>query len=330
MVFTLHQTDCGEHRIIMGWKRGNRLKLVSEAEAPPPTREIFDELRHSLGVPAVPTLYQAYAAHPEFLKTHWQAFRPTLESRQFFLLGARLAAESYTRAHNYFEMRGLSAREISDTAAPLPLAQVLDYYQYLDPLLLLISVAQMQAFDGPVGQSQIAAEPASHPVFPVSPCLLNGADAPAAVQRVWDERRRTLDLAFVSEEHRALAVWPGFYQEYWLSLQPLLQSPLYADCQHRMLESAWTLVRELPTRVETSVSQLLDAGIGEDELAGITRVNQFCAQALSALLLDITFARIGCEGGTRHQAAENAAEDRPEKLPVEPSAKRSGSSTRAA
>jgi hypothetical protein len=330
MVFTLHQTGSGEHRIIMGWKRGNRLKLVSEAEAPASTREIFDELRRCLGVPVVPTLYQAYAAYPEFLKTHWQAFRPTLESRQFFLLGARLAAESYTRAHNYFEMRGLSARETSDASSPLPLSQVLDYYQYLDPLLLLISVAQMQAFDGPVGQAQIAAEPASHPVFPVSPCLLNPADVPAAVQRVWEERRRTLDQAFVSEEHRALALWPAFYQEYWLSLQPLLQSPLYADCQHRMLESAWTLVRELPIRVETSVFQLLDAGMCEEELAAITRVNQFCAQALSTLLLDITFARIGCEGGTRRQAVESAPEERPQKLPVEPSTKRSGSPTRAA
>ena len=150
----------------MRWRRGNHLKLVGEAEAPPPTREIFDEVRHSLGVPVIPPLYQAYAAYPQFLEMHWQAFRPAVESRQFFLLGARLAAESYTRAHNYFDVGSLAPRELhGNGTAGLSLAQALDYYQYLDPLLLLIASAQMQAFEGPAGSEQIAPEPAQHPSF---------------------------------------------------------------------------------------------------------------------------------------------------------------------
>ena len=52
-------------------------------------------------LPVLRFLYQAYAAYPEFLEIHWQAFRPAVQSRQFFLCGARLAAESYTRVHNY-------------------------------------------------------------------------------------------------------------------------------------------------------------------------------------------------------------------------------------
>ena len=107
----------------MRWRRGSRLKLVTEAEAPSGTRAIFDEVRHSLGLPKVPLLYQAYAAYPEFLEIHWQVFRPAVESRQFFSLGARLAAESYTRAHNYFEVGSLASRELlSDGTAGLSLA----------------------------------------------------------------------------------------------------------------------------------------------------------------------------------------------------------------
>jgi len=82
----------------MRWKRGNRLRLVSEDEAPSRTRKIFDEVRRDLGLPVVPVLYQAYAVFPEFLELHWEAFRPVVQSRQFFQLGARLAAETYTRA----------------------------------------------------------------------------------------------------------------------------------------------------------------------------------------------------------------------------------------
>src|SRR5437868_4348400 len=91
----------------MRWKRGNRLKLVTEADAPSRTRQIFDEVRHALGLPEVPFLYQAYAAYPVFLELHWQSFCPSVESQQFFQLGDRLAAEAYTRAHNYFGVRDL-------------------------------------------------------------------------------------------------------------------------------------------------------------------------------------------------------------------------------
>lgn len=284
----------------MRWKRGNRLKLVSEADAPPRTREIFDEVRHALGSPLVPKLYQGYAAFPEFLELHWQAFRPVLETRQFFLLGARLAAESYTRAHNYFTVRGMASRDsYGEAAGALPISQVLDYYQYLDPLLLLIATAQMRALEGPIGQAQAEHDAAHHPCFPIAPRLLSDTEATSQVHGIWNERQQMLWLAFVSDEHRAMASWPSFYQEYWSLLKDLLQSPLYTDCQSRIVESAWGLVRELPVKFETDISQLLDAGLSEEGLSLLAQTNEEFVQGLSGLVLDITFARIASEGGTR-------------------------------
>lgn len=298
---------------------------MTESEAPGRIRQIFDEVRNSLGLPVVPTLYQAYAAFPEFLELHWQAFRPALETRHFFLLGARLAAESYTRAHNYFEVRGLASRDLlAEGSAPLPLGQVLDYYQYLDPLLLLIAAAQMQAFEGPIGQRQDIPQRANHPCFPVAPRLLSDTEATPAVHRIWNDRRSMLELAFISDEHRALACWPRFYGEYWLALKDLLRSPLYADSQLRVAESAWNLTRELPAKVDIGIPFLLDAGLDDEQVSSLVRINEAFLQALSGLLLDITFARIAYEGGTRREShPENP-------LPVEKPPQKAGSPTRAA
>ena len=288
----------------MRWRRGSRLKLVTEAEAPASTRAIFDEVRHSLGLPKVPLLYQAYGAYPEFLEIHWQVFRPAVQSRQFFSLGARLAAESYTRAHNYFDIGNLASRELlSDGTAGLSLAQVLDYYQYLDPLLLLIVATQAQAFEGPVGSAQITPQPAQHANFPVSPYLLSDEEATAAVHRIWDGRRRLLDLALISDENRAMACWAGFYQAYWRALRELMRSPLYTDCQYRLSESAFGLARELPVKLETGTQQLLEAGLSDEEMASLASINEAFGQALSGLILDITFARVACEGGTHREGS---------------------------
>ncbi|MGB9255116.1 MAG: halocarboxylic acid dehydrogenase DehI family protein, partial [Candidatus Korobacteraceae bacterium] len=296
----------------MRWKRGSRLRLISEADASPRTREIFCEVRERLGLPVVPLLYQAYAVFPEFLELHWQSFRPLLESRQFFVLGARLAAECYTRAHNYFAVDGLAGYEVEPAAnVTLPLTQVLDYYQYLDPFLLLITAAQMQAFEGAAGEPGDATDNARHASFLVAPRLLSDGEAAAAVQRIWSERRRIVELAFASDEHRALACWPEFYQRYWAGLKSVLQSPLYADGQYRLGESALKLAHELPVPVDTSIPQLLEAGLDNDQVYSLVRVNEAFMQALTGLLLDITFARIGLEGGNRKVASET-----PEEKPV--------------
>ncbi len=303
----------------MRWKRGDRLRLVKESEAPVRTREIFVEVQRSLGLGAVPVLYQAYAIFPEFLEVHWEVFRPVVETRQFFLLGARLAAESYTRTHNYLEVPNLAEREAGPTAAGgLALSQVLDYYQYLDPLLLVLAAAQLQAFEGPIGQSRESADPAQHPSFPVAPHMLNDEEATPAVQHIWEQRRHLLELAFIADEHRALACWPDFYQRYWPALKEQLQSPLYADCQGRISESALKLARELPGCVETTIPRLMEAGLDGERLSSLARMSEALVPAMAELLLDITFARIGCEGGTCGESPQLPRRLAPEAPPGAP------------
>jgi hypothetical protein len=285
-------------------RRGSRLKLVNEAEASPPIRAIFDEVRHDLGVPVIPILYQAYAAIPKFLELHWQALRPALSTRDFFRMGERLAAEAYTRAQSYFavpDLRGLRKSDIDGNPEIVSLLGVLDYYQYVDPLLVLITAAQMQAFDGAVGTVKEQVENSLPRSMAQAPELAAYELGTARLQRIWDRRRRALDLAFIPDEHRAAAMWPGIYQQCWFALNELVASPLYADCQYRIGESAWGLVRDLPVAFETDVSRLVEAGLTGEEISAVARVNEALFGAFTAMLLDVTFMRIACEGGSQSE-----------------------------
>ncbi len=289
----------------MRGKRGSRLKLIGDAEASAGVRAIFDEVRRNLGVPAVPVLYQAYAAVPRFLELHWEAFRPALQTRQFFCMGTRLAAEAYTRAQSYLEVPdvrgdGKGSLDESITQADKDgFARALNYYQYLDPLLLLITVSQMQAFDGPVGSDGKNDGPGDPRVFAAAPEPVSLEGAAATLHRIWDERRRALDLAFVPEEHRVFARWPAIYQRCWTALKGLITSPLYADCQYRIGESAWGMVRELPLQIETEIPRLLESGMNNEQVSAITRINELMIRTLTAQFLDVTLVRLACEGGSQ-------------------------------
>jgi hypothetical protein len=302
----------------MRLKKGSRLKLVSEAEAAPPVRAIYDDVRHALGVSAVPILYQAYAAIPKFLELHWEALRPALQTRKFFQLGERLAAEAYTRAQSYFaipDLRRLHESDVTNASGDSEirsLLRVLGYYQHLDPLLMLITVSQMQAFEGVVGSPEEYVETDFPMSVALSPELADVDQAGAALQGIWNERRRTLELAFVPEEHRAAAMWPRIYQQCWSAVKELVASPLYADCQYRLGESAWALVGELPVQIESEISFLIEGGLSGEEISFVARVNESLIGAFTGMLLDVTFMRIACEGGSKTEERSYKAESEQE------------------
>lgn len=288
----------------MSWRKGNRLRLVSEADAQGRTRAIFEEAKQALGLPHVSVVYQAFAAYPVFLDLHWRALRPVLQTQEFFEVAARLRADAYTRVFNYLPVPDLCAQLGGklDEAARRQLTTVVDLLQYKNPLLVLIVAAQFQAFDAPVGQTGRTTHPAEHPVYTDAPELVPEQSAPQQVRAVFQEIRRTLGLPLVSYDFRALAHWPEFFTAYWEAMKRMRESPLYEGSHHLLRETAWMLAREFPAPVELTVTQLAEAGMRDDDIASVVRITEMFVQSLSGLLLTISIARIALEGGTGAQA----------------------------
>jgi hypothetical protein len=281
----------------MPLKKGNRVRLLAESDAREGVREIFQQIKETLGLPHVGALYRAFAVYPAFLELHWKAFRPALNANQFFELADRLRADAYTRAFNYFDVPDLSV--LGDEQARRSLIEVTDLLQYENPILLLITAAQLQAFDGVVGRTASPPLSVTHPVYSRSPACLQEQQAPAPMRRIYEELRHMLGTSFVSYEYRALAHYPEFFMQYWTALKKWAASPIYKGIQHGFRESAWAMAREVPHPLELTVNQLSEAGLADEEIAAVMRITELFVDQLSSLLLNITLARIGIEGGTR-------------------------------
>ncbi len=295
----------------MSWRRGGKLKLVGESEAQGRTSEIFQEIKQALGVPHVNVIFQAWAAYPAFLELHWQALKPAVETGNFFALAERLRADAYTRTHNYFPISDLGAQlEKAQLSAEdrQAIEEVVELFNYNNPLLLLMASAQLQALETHTG-SYKPATPAEHPVYDRKPELVEEEAAPERVRRIYDDIRRTLGLPFINTDYRAFARWPDFLEIYWRSVKPTIESPLYVKCQLGLRESAWVLAHELPAPMEMGVEQLIAAGLDEDDITSVTRITELFVRTLSGLVLNVAFAKVGLEGGNRqlHTAEPEAA-----------------------
>lgn len=284
----------------MPWKKGNRLLLIREQEAPPDIKKVYEEIKESLGLSYVGAIFQVYAAIPRFLPLHWNHLRPIVQGGPFFGLCDRLRADAYTRAHNYFDIPDLCGKLHDLNFSPgakEELSDTVEQFYFGDPLFLLIAVAQQQAFEGAVGSASQDAPAFDHPVFSKKPVLVDDQSASPEVIKIFEEMKRDLGLPIVVSDFRAIARWPDFLRSYWALLHPLLSSPLYQECQYGVRETAWNLARELPGPYELTVAQMTEAGMKEDDIASVVRLTQAFTRGFSGSLLNIALAKIGVEGG---------------------------------
>jgi hypothetical protein len=284
----------------MPWRKGNKLKLVAESEAQGRILQIYEDLRHTLGIPHVNLFYRAYAVYPQFLELHWRALKPVLETQEFFRLADRLRADAYTRMHNYFEIPDLCLPLVElnvSSAARQELTYAAELFHYNDPILLLIAAIQMQAFDSRTGQERDAMVPAQHPLFRERAILIDEEVASPNIRRIYDEMKRIMGIPFINMGYTAFARWPDFLTNYWEVLKGVVQSPVYVESVHGVRDTAWSLAREIPRPVELTVSQLTDAGIGEDDVGTLVRLTEVFVKTLTGLVLNIALAKIGLEGG---------------------------------
>ncbi|NIO84998.1 MAG: carboxymuconolactone decarboxylase family protein, partial [Candidatus Aminicenantes bacterium] len=55
------------------------INLISEEEATGKVKEIFEEIKESLGIDFVPNLYRAMAQVPEYLDVQWKKTRAIMQ-----------------------------------------------------------------------------------------------------------------------------------------------------------------------------------------------------------------------------------------------------------
>ena len=156
------------------------------------------------------------------------------------------------------------------------------------------------------------AEPAAHSLFESKPVFILEDEAPAPIRKLYDDIKRSLDLPYVNSEYRGFARWPDFLQSLWSALKPVVQSPIYLESQSGIRETAWSLLHELPPVGGLSTEELNEAGVDEDEVSDVARLTDLFLRNFSGMALNVSFAKIGMEGGSR-KASSTAPQATPQR-----------------
>lgn len=289
----------------MPWNR-NKLRLVSESEAQGETARVFTELKETLGIPHVSMVFRILASYPRFFSLFWKCSRPMLQTGEFFDAAEQIRVQGYNQVKSGFPVPDLRAKltELEFTQrAQDEVRDVVELYEYVNPVLLLVMAALIDGFEHPEGTPKHGTLPAHHPSHPARPILVDERLAPDPTRRLYDDIKRTMGTPYLNTSYITFGRWPDFLREYWDSLKPIIGTPAYDQHRAALREYALRAANDLPETIHLSQAKLEKAGVGDEERSLVLQTITFFLDLLSKQVLNIAFAKVALEGGSHSAAA---------------------------
>jgi hypothetical protein len=279
------------------------LRLVQETEADDERAiEVYRDLKHSLRVPIVASLFQAYAAWPRFLDAVWRRLRPSLLAASFLERSQSISDAAAGAVSEWPVADHSSALSIRHSLREVArMRDLVELYHHLNPKLLIIASAVDGALtDGVIGglgntgpRKPGASYDIGYDHRTVSIAFANEREAPLRVRSIFEDMRSVSDPFMIDAEHRAIATSPDWLEIWWRDCKPTYADPRRAALKEKLRTSGRTAARELPYRLALSADLLMDLGVQEAEREQIAQTNRVFCESLPGLIIDTAIARKG-------------------------------------
>ena len=290
----------------MPWNR-NKLRMVSESEAQGEIARIYAELKETLGIPHVSMAFRILAAFPRFFPLFWKCAQPLLQTGEFFSAADEIRVRGYNQMKAGFNVPDLAAKLVEFEFTPRAqeeIRDVVDLYEYVNPVLLLVVAALSEGFDHPdAAAPKHGILPVQHLRHPSRPILVDERLAPEPTRRLYEDIKQTMGTPYLNTSYITFGRWPDFLKEYWSTLKPTIGSEAYERQAIALREFALKTAQDLPEAIHISNSMLDKAGVSHEERSMALQTIHFFLNLLSKQVLNIAFAKVGLEGGTRSVVA---------------------------
>jgi hypothetical protein len=277
------------------------ITLVREPDAVDErVREAYRDIKASLRVPVVSTLFQAYAVVPRFLDYTWRRLRPNVLAKPFVdharAIGTQAENEtaSWASGDHLSELRARNVGE-GDIARSREIAAML---VDLDPKMLIIANAVRLAMNGVqiggggTGTHQFSGDDdrLARDYRGLSVATIEERDAPLRVRTVYEEIKTQFAAPFVSGEYRALGAFPDWLEIWWRDMKAASHAARFAAASRELEGAAIEAARKLPYALNLREEALARAEVSSDERARIARVNESFCRMLPGIVLGTALA----------------------------------------
>ncbi len=261
-----------------------------------PPAPIPEQLARALCSPFVPSAVSGLAAAGGYLEAVWPQLEPSLRTAGFLgsalymadmaLDGAEEVYEPLLSRESLREGAALTATELDQLVA------VLDVFQRVQPQLLLLFAALVEAWERPrvggMGRPE-RREDSERDRRQLGTEVRFAPRSAASLPEVATE----LQLEAPPDLYRAVAMWPGYLAAAWDELRHLVAYPEFRRRGRALYYYARSSSRFLAHPLEASRDGLRERGLSEMELDVAQAAIEGAAPALATMMMHCSAMRVG-------------------------------------
>ncbi len=238
-------------------------RLYEEHELAPELRRTFAEIRCSFDLPFVPSLFQAAAGDPEYLKQMWNDLGGVVRSREFQSAG--LALEEFTRSLAVSDgwrlsdqQRVLAEQKFSHDDIEQVTALVGIFVRALPRVVLFTRLAQRGYSGGQAGRVSASGQvPALSRLVTLH--VPNEREAGLRVWLIYNDIKKATASEHVMSLLRMISPFPGYLASVWVEAKKIMREPSFLLARDKLNQRALGLLNGMPVRDHRAAAKQISA-----------------------------------------------------------------------
>jgi hypothetical protein len=225
-------------------------RAYEEHEVGPELRRIYADIRTSLDLPFVPTLFKVLAAQPEYLRALWSDLGNAARSREFSAASTALEefchSEAVSGGWRFSDQRKQLAGERFSASDAEVLASVVSVFARALPQMTLLARLIQLGYSGGQRGRVVAARQAAALARLITINIPNEREASMRAWLIYADIKRTSGAKNVISAFRVLSPYPGYLASVWFDAKKIIRDASFTHAKEEVARRSRALLNGLP------------------------------------------------------------------------------------
>jgi hypothetical protein len=276
------------------------IRMYEETDVSRDLRRIYGDIRTSLDLPWVPSIFKLAAGSPQYLTTMWHDLDPVARSQEF--QGAAKALEEFVRSLAVSDGWNFSAQDRVLSAQKFSvgdieqLGGVINLFVRSIPKLVLFTRLMQRGYSGGQRGRITPGRQASALAKMITLNVPTEKEAGIRTWLIYSDIRKTLGTKNVLTLFRIISPYPGYLASVWQDAKKVMNQPNFRGAQERVARRSLGLIAGMPVKDHRKIAKAMSPAEWRDVEELVDNVARLLPQvALLAAVWQRSFPSYGAQ-----------------------------------
>lgn len=280
------------------------ITLLTEERAQGKTKEIFDDIKDTLGTPFIHPFFNILAPFELYFQKAWEQLKPNITHPYFETLSSkvRFQLEDSIKGNFFMPDHIINLVRLGLQDHKREVQRVVGFFYYQNANLILLSSCLNSALIGsPVGGSVPLprgrySPPEIRQILRKMEIPLIGEEEIANQEKVGEictDIQATLNTLYLPPDFRALARWPAYLEYAWTKTKPYLTHRKFAPLKQQVKDFLSQGIRDLPYPIQLSEREVNALGVPREQTEQLKRLLDHLHEGMVSTALALACLKVG-------------------------------------